>query len=91
MERSYGSVELVSWWVPLAFVGAGIAGIAIALSLTSGRDGTRSQPSRAVPDSGRRRSRYEEDNELRWNPAAFVAALGLVALVVLIAIVVEAA
>jgi hypothetical protein len=91
MERSYGSVELVSWWVPLAFVGAGIAGIAIALSLTSGRDGTRSRPSGAVPHGGRRRSRYEEDNELRWNPAAFVAVLGLVALLLLIAIVVEAA
>jgi hypothetical protein len=81
----------MSWWVPLAFVGAGIAGIVIALSLTAGRHGTRSQPTQAVPHGGRRRSRYEEDNELRWNPGAFVAALGLVGVIVLIAIIVEAA
>ena len=82
----------MSWWVPLAFIGAGIVGVAIALSLSSGRQRASSQPPEAVPQhGGRRRSRYEEDNELRWNPAAFVAAIALIGLLVLVAVVAEAA
>jgi hypothetical protein len=82
----------MSWWVPLAFIGAGIVGIAIALSLASGRKRTAAHPQEAVSHhGGRRRSRYEEDNELRWNPGAFVAAIALVGAVVLIAILIEAA
>ena len=82
----------MSWWVPLAFIGAGIVGLAIALSLASGRQRSSSPPPQAVQQhGGRPRSRYEEDNELRWNPAAFVAALALIGLLVLIAVVVEAA
>jgi len=78
----------MSWWVPFAFVGAALVGVAIALSLTAGR------PRRGAADvvhehGGRRKSRYEEDNELVWNPAAFVTAAALVAALVLVGLLVE--
>ncbi|HEX2045783.1 MAG TPA: hypothetical protein VHF23_09165 [Gaiellaceae bacterium] len=79
----------MSWWVPLAFIGAAIVGIVIAFSLTAGRP--RASAARDVlPHHGRRKSRWEEDNELVWNPGAFVAAAALVGLLVLVAVLVEA-
>jgi hypothetical protein len=80
----------MSWWVPFAFVGAAIVGVVIALSLTAGRPRGRAAAEEVLPEhGGRPRSRYEEDNALVWNPGAFVAAAGLVGLLVLIAVLIE--
>ena len=78
----------MSWWVPLAFVGAGLAGIAIALSLTAGRPRTAPRPGSGPTATARRtrKSRYRAGQRAQvWNPGAFVAARGLVGVVVLIA------
>jgi hypothetical protein len=80
--------------MPLAFVAAGLAGIGIALSLTAGRP--RSDPAaEPVVDAhghgGRRKSRYRQDNELVWNPGAFIAAAAIVGLFVLIGVLMEVA
>jgi hypothetical protein len=83
----------VSWWVPLAFIAAGLVGVAIALSLTAGRP--RSDPAAAAADAdahgGRRKSRYRQDNDLVWNPGAFVGAAALIGFVVLIGVLIEVA
>jgi hypothetical protein len=75
--------------MPLAFVAAALAGIAIAWSLTAGRP--RSDPAaQPIPVHGRQaKSRYRQDNDLVWNPSAFVAAALLVGLLVLIAVLIE--
>jgi hypothetical protein len=80
----------MSWWVPFAFVGAALLGILIALSLTAGRSRARATEQLVEPHHGRRKSRYEEDNQLVWNPSAFVAAAGLIGVLILIAILIEA-
>ena len=81
----------MSWWVPLAFVAAGLAGIGIALSLTAGRP--RSDPAAQSSDANghgrRQKSRYRQDNELVWNPGAFVGAAALVGVFVLIGVLME--
>jgi hypothetical protein len=79
----------MSWWVPLAFIAAAIIGVAIAFSLTAGRPPTSAAAAETYEPHGRRKSRYEQDNELVWNPGAFVAAAALVGVLVLIAVVVE--
>jgi hydrogenase/urease accessory protein HupE len=79
----------MSWWVPFAFVGAAVVGIVIAYSLTSGRPRASEPAPEALPHHGRRKSRYEQDNELVWNPGAFVAAITLVGLLVLLGVLIE--
>lgn len=80
----------MSWWVPLAFIGAAIVGVAIAFSLTAGRPRGRASATEVVPHhGGRPKSRYEQDNELVWNPSAFLAAAALVGVLVLIAILIK--
>jgi hypothetical protein len=79
----------MSWWVPFAFVGAAVVGIVIAYSLTAGRPRASSAAPEALPHDGRRKSRYEQDNELVWNPGAFVAAVALVGVLVLIGVLIE--
>jgi hypothetical protein len=83
----------VSWWIPLAFVAAGLAGVAIALSLTAGRP--RSGPAAEAADGhghgSARKSRYRQDNDLVWNPGAFMAAAALIGAVVLIGVLIEVA
>ena len=79
----------MSWWVPFAFVGAAIVGIVIAYSLTAGRPRASTAAPDAVPHHGRTKSRYEQDNELAWNPAAFVVAAALVAVLVLLGVLIE--
>lgn len=82
----------MSWWVPLAFVAAGLAGVGIALSLTMGRP--RSTPTAEPADEhahGRRKSRYHQDNDLTWNPVAFVTAAALIGVIVLIGVLIEVA
>ncbi|HSE82553.1 MAG TPA: hypothetical protein VLA87_12835 [Gaiellaceae bacterium] len=83
----------MSWWIPLAFVAAGLAGVAIALSLTAGRP--RSRPAAEAADGpghgSARKSRYRQDNDLVWNPGAFMAAAGLIGAVVLIGVLIEVA
>ena len=80
----------MSWWVPLAFLAATIIGVAIAFSLTAGRSGVRRSADELLPHGhARRKSRYQEDNELVWNPGAFVAAAGMIGLLVLIGVLVE--
>jgi hypothetical protein len=79
--------------MPLAFVAAGLAGVAIALSLTAGRP--RSGPAAEAADAdghgGPRKSRYRQDNDLVWNPSAFLAAAALIGAVVLIGVLIEVA
>jgi hypothetical protein len=79
----------VSWWVPFAFVGAGLAGIVIALSLTVGRPRTGEGAEPIATHLGPRKSRYRQDNDVVWNPGAFVAAIGLVGVLVIIAVLIE--
>lgn len=83
----------MSWWVPLAFVAAGLAGIGIALSLTAGRP--RSDPAADPVDphghGGRPKSRYRQDNDLVWNPGAFVAAAAIIGVFVLLGVLMEVA
>ena len=83
----------MSWWVPLAFVAAGLAGIGIALSLTAGRPRSDPavQPADAHGHGRRRKSRYRQDNDLVWNPGAFLAAAAIVAFPVLIGVLMEVA
>jgi hypothetical protein len=81
----------MSWWVPFAFAGAALAGLLIAWSLTAGRprSDTAAQP---VEGHGPpRKSRYRQDNDLVWNPGAFVTAVLLIGLLVLIAVLMEVA
>jgi hypothetical protein len=80
----------MSWWVPFAFVGAAVLGLVIALSLTAGRPRGEAAADELVSHGGRSKSRYEQDNELVWNPGAFVAAAGLVGALVLIAVLIKA-
>ncbi len=79
----------MSWWVPLAFVAAALAGLAIAWSLTAGRPRSDPEAQPAHGHAGRRKSRYREDNDLVWNPAAFAAAAALVGGLVLVAVLIE--
>ena len=80
----------MSWWVPFAFVGAAVVGIVIAYSLTAGRPRASSPAPETLPHPGRRgKSRYAQDNELVWNPGAFVAAIALVGLLVLVGVLIE--
>ncbi|MGH3007073.1 MAG: hypothetical protein ACRDOS_14460 [Gaiellaceae bacterium] len=79
----------MSWWVPFAFIAAAIAGIVIAYSLTAGRPRASTAAPEALPHHGRRKTRYEQDNELVWNPGAFVAAFALVGILVLIGVLME--
>ena len=83
----------MSWWVPLAFVAAGLAGVAIALSLTAGRprSGAAAEPADADGHGPPPKSRYRQDNDLVWNPAAFVTAAALLGAVVLIGVLMEVA
>lgn len=81
----------MSWWVPLAFLAAGLAGVGIALSLTAGRprpDPT-AEPADAHGHGRPLKSRYRQDNDLVWNPGAFVAAALLVGVVVLVGVLME--
>jgi hypothetical protein len=79
----------MSWWVPFAFIGAAVVGIVIAYSLTVGRPRASAAAPETLPHHGRRKSRYEQDNELVWNPGAFVAAAALVGTFVLVAVLIE--
>jgi hypothetical protein len=81
----------VSWWVPFAFIGAAVVGIAIAFSLTAGRPraGAADHGAQHQAHGERPRSRYEQDNALLWNPSAFVAVAASVGLLVLIAVLIE--
>lgn len=80
----------MSWWVPFAFIGAAVVGVAIALSLTAGRPRGREAAPELLPHhGGRPKSRYEQDNEVLWNFGAFVAAAGIVVGLVLIAVLME--
>jgi hypothetical protein len=75
--------------MPLALVAAGLAGLAIAFGLTAGRPRSDPAAQPAPLHGARRKSRYREDNDLVWNPGAFVAAAGLIGLLVLIAVLME--
>jgi hypothetical protein len=77
--------------MPLALVAAGAVGLAIALSLTAGRPRSDPGAQPVHPHGARRKSRYRQDNDLVWNPGAFVAAAALIGLLVLIAVVIEVA
>jgi hypothetical protein len=79
----------MNWWVPFAFAGAALAGLLIAWSLTAGRP--RSDPAAQPADAhgAPRKSRYRQDNDLSWNPSAFITAIVLVGVLVLIAVLIE--
>jgi len=79
----------LSWWVPLAVVGAILAGVVIAMSLTAGRPRGRAAAEEVFTHGDRPRSRYQEDNELVWNPAAFIAAAALLGGLVLVAVLIQ--
>ncbi|HSK15456.1 MAG TPA: hypothetical protein VK915_04740 [Gaiellaceae bacterium] len=79
----------MSWWMPLVLAAACIVGLAIAFSLTAGRPRSDPAAETASGHGGRRKSRYRQDNELAWNPGAFVAAALLIGVLVLVAVLVE--
>jgi hypothetical protein len=77
--------------MPLALVAAGLVGLAIAFGLTAGRPRSDPAAQPAPVHGARRKSRYRQDNDLVWNPGAFVAAVLLVGVLVLIGVLVEVA
>ena len=80
----------MSWWVPFAFVGAAVVGLAIAYSLTAGRPRGEAAATELLPhEAGRRKSRYEQDNDILWNAGAFVWLVVVFAVIVLVAILIE--
>jgi hypothetical protein len=81
----------MNWWVPLAFVGAGLAGVLIAWSLTAGRPRSDAAAQPVHGHDAPRKSRYRQDNDLVWNPGAFLTVLLLVGVLVLIAVLIEVA
>lgn len=81
----------MNWWVPFAFVGAALAGLLIALSLTAGRPRSNAAAQPAHAEDGPRKSRYRQDNDLVWNPGAFVTVLLLIGVLVLIVVLMEVA
>jgi len=81
----------MSWWMPLALVAAGLVGLVIAFGLTAGRPRSDPAAQPAPVHGARRKTRYRQDNDLVWNPSAFVAAIGLVGVLVLIAVLIEVA
>jgi hypothetical protein len=80
----------MSWWVALVFVGAGLVGVVIALSLTAGRPRSGPEPEAAGAHGASRKSRYREDNDLVWNPAAFVTVACVVIALVVVGVLIEA-
>jgi hypothetical protein len=80
----------MSWWVPFAFVGAALAGVLIAWSLTAGRPRSDAAPE-PVHGHAPQKSRYRQDNDLVWNPSAFITAFLLIGVLVVIAILIEVA
>jgi hypothetical protein len=79
----------VSWWVPFAFAGAALAGLVLALSLTAGRPRSDSAAEPVHAHGAPRKSRFRQDNDLVWNPGAFVTAVFLIGLIVVIAVLIE--
>ena len=79
----------MSWWVPFAFAGAALAGLLIAWSLTVGRP--RSDPAAQPADAHGtpQKSRYRQDNDLTWNLGAFVTAVLLIGVLVVIGVLIE--
>ena len=79
--------------MPLAFVAAALVGVAIALSLLAGRSGSdpTPEPADAHGHGAPRKSRYRQDNDLVWNPGAFLTAAALIGAVLLIAVLIEVA
>jgi hypothetical protein len=81
----------MSWWVPFAFAGAALAGLLIAWSLTAGRPRSDTAAEPAPGHGAPRKSRYRQDNDLVWNPSAFVTAVLLIGVLVVIAVLMEVA
>jgi hypothetical protein len=79
--------------MPLAFIAAALVGVAIALSLLAGRSGSSAatESADAHGHGAPRKSRYHQDNDLVWNPGAFLAAAALIGAVLLIAVLIEVA
>ena len=75
----------MEWWVPLAVVGAIVAGIGFALALAAPRRAAGvANPPRTAGAGG---TRYERDNAVPWNPVAFLVVGGLVGGIAALAIV----
>ena len=81
----------MSWWVPFAFAGAALTGLLIAWSLTAGRPRSDTAPEPVPGHGASRKSRYRQDNDLVWNPSAFVTAIMLIGVLVVIAVLIEVA
>ena len=67
----------MSWWVPLAFVAAGLCGRGHRAEPHGGPAALRARPPKPPTGHGHgapRKSRYRQDNDLVWNPGAFVTA-----------------
>jgi hypothetical protein len=79
----------MNWWVPLAFIGAGLAGLLIAWSLTAGRPRSDAAAQPVHGHGAPRKSRYRQDNDLVWNPSAFVTVVLLIGVLVFIAVLIE--
>ena len=79
--------------MPLAFAAAALVGVAIALSLLAGRSGSdaTAEPADAHGHGAPRKSRYRQDNDVVWNPGAFLTAAALIGAVLLIAVLIEVA
>ena len=75
--------------MPLAFAAAALVGLGLALSLTTGRPRTDAGPAPGHAHGAPPKSRFRQDNDLSWNPGAFVAAAGLIGALVLLAVLIE--
>jgi hypothetical protein len=75
----------VAWWAPLAIIGGALGGAGIGYLLLAATSGSRRRP--ADPgDSRTSFARAENTSDLAWNPAAFVVAGAVVAVIVGLAI-----
>ena len=89
----------MSWWVPIAVVGAVGLGVVLALTLSAAAGSRR--PARPTEeqaaagiharagDAPGRGTRYEEDNAVVWNPVAFLVVGGLLGGLVGLALLIE--
>ena len=74
----------VAWWAPLAIIGGALVGVGVGYLLLAFTETSRSRRS-ATPEQ-LRYGRTDKTNYPSWNPLAFLAIGGVIALIVGLAV-----